>query len=276
MTANNISSSIRTITPEYAGMLLKHNHNNRPINRVTVEDYKAQMNKGLWRLNGEPIIISCNGNLLDGQHRLIAVCESGKTIQSFVTTGVDDSTFVTIDTGRVRTGADVFNIEEIPNATQKAAIVTGYFAIKTNNTSSATRNNTRRLKTSKAELLDFYNKHAGIVDEAYAFAAKCHRKINFMTNTEIGSMFLYLILDRNHPQMKVQSFFEELFTITPITNSSVQCLYDTLLKGLLGKKVMTPAMRKAYIIKTWNYYAIGKEVKNLTYDKVKEGFITYV
>ena len=129
---------------------------------------------------------------------------------------------------------------------------------------------------SKAELLSFYHKNASLVDEVYAFAAKCHRKINLMKHSEIGAMYLYLVLDKAHPQMKVQSFFEELFTLSPVSNVTIQCLYDILLKGLLGKKIMTPAMRKAYIIKAWNYYVIGKEVRNLTYDKSKEGLITYV
>ena len=58
----NITTGIITITPEMAEQMLKFNTRNRPVNQLTVDDYALQMKKGLWRLNGEPIIITPEAN----------------------------------------------------------------------------------------------------------------------------------------------------------------------------------------------------------------------
>ena len=46
------------------------------------------MRNGLWELNGAAIVIDEFGNLIDGQHRLSAVVESGTTQQFVVVRNV--------------------------------------------------------------------------------------------------------------------------------------------------------------------------------------------
>ena len=54
----------------------------------TVNEYIAQMRKGLWVLNGETVCFDANGALMDGHHRLLAIIESGITIEVLVVRGV--------------------------------------------------------------------------------------------------------------------------------------------------------------------------------------------
>jgi len=272
----NVRTSVKTVTPACAARLMIHNKMNRPLNRITVEDYKAQMLKGRWQLNGEPIIISDDGTLLDGQHRLTAVMESGCTVQMVIVEGVPQENFVTIDTGRTRTAADVFNIEDINNATSLAAIITAYFRLIKQDGSSTSKDNLRRLRLSKAELLEFYKKNSILLQDIYKFASKCHNKLSLMRTTEIGSLYLYLHKELNHPEEKIESFFNELVGILPVTNNTIQLLRDSYLKNLLGKLALTSSQKKAYLIKTWNSYVKGKELKVLNYNKEKEGFIHFV
>lgn len=101
------SSKVELITPETASEMLENNCNNRALLKNVVVKYAASMDRGEYRLNGQPIIISDKGRLLDGQHRLQAIILSGKPISMFVTRGIDESTFDTIDTGKSRSPADV-------------------------------------------------------------------------------------------------------------------------------------------------------------------------
>src|SRR5262245_16276311 len=115
--------SVETITPESATNWLRANQHNRPVRRRHVAFLAKQITDGHWQLNGQTIIISEDEQVLDGQHRLLAVIEAGRQIQSLVVYGVDPVAFKTIDTGAVRTGADALCLEmpEISVGTLRAA-----------------------------------------------------------------------------------------------------------------------------------------------------------
>lgn len=101
-----IQSNIIEVTPEKALDLLRKNVKNRPISQTFVKKFAKDMRDGKWQVNGEAIIVANDGTLLDGQHRLQAIVESGKTVPMCVITGIEKDAFKTIDIGRKRTGAD--------------------------------------------------------------------------------------------------------------------------------------------------------------------------
>jgi hypothetical protein len=68
------------------------------------------MENGRFKLNGESIVIDDNGNVIDGQHRLLAVVQSGATIRSVVVRGVDADSFQSIDSGVRRDGRDILSV----------------------------------------------------------------------------------------------------------------------------------------------------------------------
>lgn len=119
-----MKTQIVDITPEIAERTLEKNKNNRAMRRSTIQSYAAAMRAGLWRENGEPIILGDGDCVLDGQHRLAAVVESGVTQRMLVVTGVPSSTRTTIDTGLRRSSSDILGVEGIPNARNVAACLT--------------------------------------------------------------------------------------------------------------------------------------------------------
>lgn len=80
------------------------------------------MAAGRWNTNGQGVIFSPDGDLLDGQHRLRAVVEAGVTVEMFVVRGVPKERFETMDTGRARTVGDVLGAQSYTNANNLAAI----------------------------------------------------------------------------------------------------------------------------------------------------------
>lgn len=73
------------ITPEIAADWLKKNTNNyRNKTASTVQRYSTDMVNGLWTVNTATIAFTVSGILIDGQHRLQSVVDSGVAIWSYV------------------------------------------------------------------------------------------------------------------------------------------------------------------------------------------------
>ena len=74
-----MNTTIETIGPAYAEILLKRNTQNRPMQPHHVTYLVREMESARWMENGEPIIIGEDGLIKDGQHRLQAIIRSGKS-----------------------------------------------------------------------------------------------------------------------------------------------------------------------------------------------------
>jgi hypothetical protein len=99
---------IVTVTPKMAMELLEKNTNNRPMKQVHINDIARQITAGEWKWNGDTIKIDTNGDIADGQHRLWAIFEAQKAVDSVIVYGVSRDAFATIDTNRVpRSGGDI-------------------------------------------------------------------------------------------------------------------------------------------------------------------------
>jgi hypothetical protein len=89
------------LTPEMAMALLEHNKANRPIKQPHVDFLASQMAEGKWVFNGRAIGLDTSGGIVDGQHRLWAVCCSGVAIDTLIVRGLTEDAFTTIDTNQV-------------------------------------------------------------------------------------------------------------------------------------------------------------------------------
>lgn len=111
------------ITPAMAELLLTKNTHNRPVVRQTVEEYKRDMLADQWDSNGETIKIALDGTVIDGQHRLTAIAESGVTLENvLLVTGLPLSVQKTVDGGRKRTMGQDLKIAGVVNFNTVAAI----------------------------------------------------------------------------------------------------------------------------------------------------------
>ena len=111
------------VTPEMAKRWMeKHNHRNRSIRWNRVKLLSEEMKKGRFVNNGDPIRFDTNRELLDGQHRLAAVVESGITLKNqLVVYNLDPKVMATIDTGAKRSLSDQLKINGIANSVAVAS-----------------------------------------------------------------------------------------------------------------------------------------------------------
>lgn len=82
---------IFNVTPEIAGSWLKKNTINRKVRPSIVSKYAKDLSSGSWSMTHQGVAFDKNGNLADGQHRLMAIVKSGISVNMVVAWGVDRS-----------------------------------------------------------------------------------------------------------------------------------------------------------------------------------------
>lgn len=103
----SITTKVETITPKQAEHYLGTNTANRPVRKWWVHHLSRIISEGRWRLTHNGIAFNCDGTLLDGQHRLMAIVEAGKPVKMNVTVGLPRDSVFAIDQGVQRTITDV-------------------------------------------------------------------------------------------------------------------------------------------------------------------------
>lgn len=94
------------ISPDDAREYLAANFDgNRNISQRRVDRYANDMREGRWQLSHQGIAFDTDSHLIDGQHRLAAVAQSGVTVEMNISYDVPRESFTTMDQHHVRTVA---------------------------------------------------------------------------------------------------------------------------------------------------------------------------
>lgn len=259
----NVFSQVRTITPAMAEEMLKKNTQNRPLNQNYAQLYAKDMKAGNWKLNGEPIIFDDNGNLIDGQHRLMAVVIAGVPVDMLVVYGVGSDSFETIDSGKKRTAADAFSLSGITNPFVMSGIISVYLSIAK---SVSTNESLAKRCVTTSGVLDEYNRSPrfweDIKKDTYAVQAT---GINLITRVKLGAYMAYLIRDRNHSPQEVIEYFSQVCGRAACVSPSTQTVFNILAKNKMSKSKLPKPYLEYAIIKGWNSFINGKNIKHIPY-----------
>lgn len=118
------TTQVVELTPALASVLLSRNENNRNINRQSIEGFTRDIENGGWAFNGEPVIVSREGLLNDGQHRCTAVVAANASIKVVLVIGVERATRTTLDQGRTRRLSDYLAMDGYTNTFHLATVAT--------------------------------------------------------------------------------------------------------------------------------------------------------
>lgn len=113
---------IMTVTSAMATSWLANNKINRPIRKEHVAKYVTQMASGRWPLTHQGVAIAWDGSLVDGQHRLMAIAQTGRAMEMVVATECDPSIYGYLDQGIVRTASDLLAAHGEAHAKHAAAM----------------------------------------------------------------------------------------------------------------------------------------------------------
>lgn len=245
-----IQSQVMRITPEIAAEWIGRNNHNRRVTKYLVDAYSKAMKAGEWLFNGESIKISQSGELLDGQHRLYAVIQSKRAIDSVVITGLPDSVMPTVDVGKKRTTSDNFSMDGIKYAPQVAGAVTILV-----NLSDGMAFQTR-VPTLSAK--NYLNNNPGVVDSV-TFTLNNRGALKW--RPQFGAAhYLFSLKDAR----EADNFFIRLGTGVGLgQNEGVYRLRDKLIQEDHNKKKTQRSDVMAWFIKAWNAHRSGQPLTKL-------------
>jgi hypothetical protein len=257
------------VTPEMANGYLSKNKGNRRPKMPTVLRYSNEMKAGKWKENtGELIKISKQGNVLDGQHRLMAVVHSKESIYFHFAFDVEENVFDVLDTGSTRNASDSFHIKGVKNANAVPAMITLGYALKQG--LSYVKNSQKHQRLSNADLLIQYLDNSEYWDEVATNAITWyHNFAKILAPSTIGG--IYSVLKDVDEEISF-NFMKELCTGVDVTNNTIYLLRNALMKDKVSNRRMKMDMKLALILKTWNFYKSNKSTKVLLWNPLVEKF----
>jgi hypothetical protein len=255
------------IGPAMALEMLKQNKINRAIKDNVIFEYARQMKAGLWKEGtGETIKISVNNNILDGQHRLLALVKANMTLLFLVVYGLEEDVFSVLDTGVKRSPGDVLHIAGVKMSVITAAGIRKYYALTTGTHLSVSRG------LSNAEMLTMYESRSKFWDAASTMAYEWYGKSQRLFPTSEWSGFFAYFHDYSNAD--AFNFMDALASGLKLDSKDpIGLLRQKLYFVAINKKfTMTPTHRSALIIKTWNYYRRRKLISHLKFNPETEEF----
>lgn len=192
-----VFSEAITITPGLAAELLKRNPDNRHIKPMKSEHFAKDMLSGNWQFNGEPIIVSKDGLLNDGQHRLNALIEANVTLPMIVTFGVSRESRITVDQGSARTAGDYLSMEGFHYAQVAATAAKFIIAYER----SGGRNIAARTQITNAEIVARVRVDGAIIDSS-AYAYRNLKEYRHLVSGTIMTACHYLLSDIHPAEAK--------------------------------------------------------------------------
>jgi hypothetical protein len=106
----DVRGQVVNVSPDIAINWLERNSRNRPLRQSDVARYANDMKAGRWKLGGNVVKFAKDGTIINGQHFLWAVIESGCTIPVHVLTGLDPDVVMVEDDHARRRLTDVIRI----------------------------------------------------------------------------------------------------------------------------------------------------------------------
>lgn len=253
-----LTSEFTDITPALAEKWLGMNHGNRTLRGRKVTNYARDMRNGKWMTSGDSIKFDWNGRMIDGQHRLEAVIESGSTIRVLVVRGLEPAVQSVLDVNVRRSASDalkfnghayhnviVASVARIANARDL-----GYLR-------SATSTNIPEM--TNAEVLEWVDANPEI-ENAAALAARVYKTIG---GTPSAIAYAIYELEQIDGPATVEFFTSTAeFRTTGLTDPR-----STLLRSFNRLKeqrtALTPALQLSYIYRAWNAWRDSKPLSKL-------------
>lgn len=253
-----LSAEVLTITPALAEQFLAKNTHNRNPKASNLKKVVRALTNGEWKLNGEAIKIAHDGTILDGQHRLLAVVQSGVPMTTLVIRGLDPETQETMDGGSPRTAADALKLRGESNFTTLASVAK---KICTYNAAGLRAATGTAFTITTAEILATVDSTPGIRETA-RYANNVATGTG-MTASIVGLLFhIFSAIDADDATFFFDRFHdgEMLAKGNPIYE-----LRRSLenVKSVRGEKSQT--FIAAVTIKAWNKYREGESVSLLKF-----------
>jgi len=242
------------ITPDIAKQYLEGNKANRRTRPAVISRYAQEMKAGNWKEEtAELIKIADSGLVLDGQHRLFAVIESGKSIAFYVATGVPEEVFDVLDSGVLRSSSDVLHVAGVKYANNMPSIISLFRDVNAYVSGTASH-----LKLTGREALQEYNEDPDFWDHVASKSIYFYEQFSkLLSPAIIGG--LYAVFLKKAGEAEACKFMQQFCSGMDLTNNTIALMRNRLILDKVSNSKIDRKLKVALIIKTWNAYRSGKQ-----------------
>jgi hypothetical protein len=242
---------VTTITPNMATRYLATQIKNRKVRPAHVEELTQAMLAGTFPFSGDPIRFNSKGELIDGQHRLLACIKSQCHFDAIIVLNVPDEARDVIDTGMKRTPGDIFSLQGYTDGNNLTAILRWLWRYDMNYMIAYP------IKPQIIDLKDAWSRHPD-VQESLIVGQTTFRLIT----RSLGSALHCLFVEKDAKMGN--DFFEKLHLGEGLfRGSSIYWLRKRLLNNTIAKAKLPYHEVAALTIKAFNAYRRGKKVQFL-------------
>lgn len=252
---------VARITPALAELMLTKNEKNRKIRPSRVAKYVRILREGRWLLQLHGISFAPDGILNNGQHRLMAIIESGVPADVVVAFGETPQAKAVVDTQGTRTGADTLGIENFAHSAIQAASIRMLRYIESD----------FRIKSvDNDEVLDLAGKYEGL-EESAAIGSSIFRAVKVAPTA--FAVAHYLITREHGDDARVTQFFQGLrdgLNIKAKTDpiAVMRRKFITTQVGMAGG-LHYKVVLIAELIIAWNLWAAGRRRTAIKWDSTQ-------
>ncbi|WP_144627578.1 aldo-keto reductase family protein [Arthrobacter woluwensis] len=244
---------IETITPAIAEAYLAKNIKNRNHKKLAITRFARDMASGNWQVTGEAIKFDINGNLIDGQNRLLAVIESGATIQTAVIRGLAPETQGIMDAGTPRSGADQLNLHGYTNGKDLQAICNTHASWHSKGLASANSELGGSQRLTNSEVTEYADSHP-ILADATKFATKFRPHLQLPVGALGVAWAEFVRIDAD----AADDFFQRIKDLrTSGAGDPVATLIRRVNDMRASKRRVGQGLALFLLFRTWNAYRSG-------------------
>ena len=258
---NGPSYEVIEVTPALAKEWLQRNTHNRNLRQRVAAGYAADMLAGAWVEDGQSIKFAADGTLLDGQHRLAAIAQSGVTLPMLVVTGLPSTAQDTMDTGAKRSLGDALKLRGEANYVALAAALMRVYQWQGGARRSIGRGN-GDVRPTHRQLLDALEEHPEI-----RRSAEMAVRVRNALPIPAGCISLCHWLFNQIDSSDCAFFFARLIDGAGLaTDDAVYALRRTAEINARDKAwTLNEGYVVALVIKAWNAYREGRAVHLLKF-----------
>ncbi|OPX18908.1 MAG: hypothetical protein BZ151_12025, partial [Desulfobacca sp. 4484_104] len=257
----NITTELMEITPDIAQDMLRYNGaGNRPIRTSHVADLARAIRQGEWRITNNAIAFDVEGQVIDGQHRLLAVVRCQISIMSQVTFGLPRGTFMVIDRGKARDAGDIAGLLGMRYYKNVGTAIKLLYQFERG---TIGKSNAGPSNTEVVLLL--------VANRDIEFSAPVGRSVSFLLSCGIATFCHYIFAKKSKED--ADNFFESLRTGDKSSAyDPVWVLRERLLREKANRAKLPRHEIVAWVIVAWNHYRADRQIKCLRWSQSSKSF----
>lgn len=245
-------AEVVTLTPVLASLLLERNPVNRPIGRYNMDSLRADTSNGRFMFNGESIVVSDTGVLIDGQHRCQTVVETRNAIQTVMVFGPKEDARFTIDIGKPKTAANFLHMKggvDTNNLSATISLLIQYAATGTLIYGS--------VRATKPQIVDGYGRFRGVENSVAIVSDATKKKLG----SRSALAFCHYTFKRKAGAEAADHFMRKLIDGDGLRKGDP--IYHTRERLLKLERGCRAEARIEVVFKGWNAWRRNEAVTNI-------------